>query len=155
MTTIVWDGHTLAVDSQMTNGNSKSIVEKLFKLEGHGAVAGTGRIADLLAFRDWVLRCMPQEARPVLLEKDVFIGFHAHLENGLPVCDRYWGNFASDRLLGPTAEGSGRDFALAAMRMKADSYGAVYVACQYDIYTCPPIRFYSPLLEIGGKQLYP
>jgi 20S proteasome alpha/beta subunit len=63
MTTIAWDGKTLAADRQRTNGNTCQLARKLFDC-GEYVWAATGMMGDMPAVRRWLEAGAKWEERP-------------------------------------------------------------------------------------------
>jgi ATP-dependent HslUV protease subunit HslV len=134
MSIIVWDGKTLAADSQATNENLG--YGKMSKIWRHGDVllAGVGQSQALLAIRNWI-ECgaepstFPKEYMDRTERTCMWVinrnGTIARIEDGPFLLQRH------DKMF---ADGSGRDFAYGAMEMGADAEAAVRVACKFDIY---------------------
>ncbi len=148
MTTIAWDGKGLAVDSQVSNGNSKCVVDKLIPVTGGrgGYVTGAGRPWDVRAMSEWLAG--RTEGKPTISDPENFVVLHAYLENNAPVCDRYHSDLYRERLTRQVTEGSGRDFATAALHLGSHALAAVSIACEHDIYTCFPAQMFTP---VDGK----
>ena len=134
MSIIVWDGKTLAADSQATNENLG--YGKMSKIWRHGDVllAGVGQSQALLAIRNWI-ECgaepstFPKEYMDRTERTCMWVinrnGKIARIEDGPFLLPRSESMFA---------DGSGRDFAYGALEMGADAVEAVGVACKFDIY---------------------
>lgn len=131
MSVVVWDGKTLAADRQATNGN---LARTMRKIERHGDIllAFTGVQTSGQAIINWVLGGCNMDAFP----KD-----WVHENSTVLVINRNGTVMKFEDAPFPIkcegkffAEGSGRDFALAAMHMGADAVKAVEVACVYDVY---------------------
>lgn len=125
MTTIAWDGQTLAADRQGTIGNLKTSCTKIFRLRDGRLFGGAGEHQDSLLVRDW----LNGGERP----SDVGEGFSGivialeavvhRLENKLvldPVEERFY------------AIGSGSPYALMAMDLGKDAREAVARTSRYD-----------------------
>ena len=144
MTTIAWDGKTLAADRKGEYGNLKLEVTKIFRLEGtkrpdfmNGAVlfAWAGTYQAGLAVKSWLEM---KTEKPTLVGEDgngFFVegeGDVWRLENRLvriPVNEKFY------------AAGSGRDFAMAAMALNQTAVQAVNLASKFDAYTGPTVEF--------------
>lgn len=132
MTTVAWDGKTLAADSQVTIGNCRGSGTKLVSNAAGYIAAGAGMLGDVLPWLQWVANGMDDEDRPSSLgEESVVIIVPPR---GAPL----W--FAGTHI--PTklprhkfAIGSGGDFAMGAMAMGADAVAAVKIAAAHDVYT--------------------
>lgn len=129
MTTIAWDGMTLAADTRGVVGESLIIEShKVSRLADGRLYAACGRMADLLLVRDWLTAGGEKPAvddtfAALLIETS---GQAFRLEEKLiPV--PLWEPFH--------ACGSGRDFALAAMALGQTAAAAVLLAMRFDIWT--------------------
>ena len=129
MTTIAWDGKTLAADRMASVGNSKNAsTKKIYAIKGGGYAATSGHAgAGELMFRwldhgavidDYPLSD-PELCTVIVITED---GQLLQYDGPMPV-----------RLnAGYYAIGSGRDFALAAMHLGHDAKKAVEVASVLD-----------------------
>lgn len=139
MTTIAWDGRTLAGDTQATSsGMVRRLPAKVFRIEkgaGHVLFGACGLDQDMHLVVQWIAGGMLPIDRPKL-DEDSFAGIYidstgaCRLESKLirlPMIDRFH------------AIGSGRDFAMAAMHLGKSAREAVEVASEFDIYTSGPI----------------
>jgi len=134
MTTIAYDGTTLAVDSLVTFGSlAFGTGKKLFKLKDGGFVAFSGNMSLVPEVLSWLQggdKPVPGE------DEDV---------NGLMIDKKgvAW-EFGTDLRLFPAcipwAGGSGYCVALTAMRCGKTAVQAVEVACEMDIRTRGPIQ---------------
>jgi 20S proteasome alpha/beta subunit len=132
MTTIAFDGKTLAADGRMADA---AIIDdsfvKIFRVKGT-MVGISGEASKALSLKDWLSASkgeMPDADGTELLviQPD---GSAYYIEGGghpVPACI-------------PCAIGSGRDFALAAMDAGADAEAAVRAAMKRDPYTGGQIR---------------
>lgn len=131
MTTIAWDGTTLAADKQITWGGTPIVTTKLHRArstEGHRVIFGcAGKSFEIQAFVDWLkgFRNMP-----VLTEID-FLCVDASGQvwcanqalQWLPVHSKQW------------AIGSGADYALGAMAAGVNAVQAIKIASRLDVDT--------------------
>lgn len=134
MTTIAYDGKTLAVDSLVTSGTlAFGTCQKLFKLKNGSYAAIAGSVSLIPEILSW----LQGGPRPVLEEDDALNGIvvdtkgHA-LEFGnelrlFPACVP-WGG------------GSGGYTAMVAMRCGKSAVEAVEVACEMDVTTRGPVQ---------------
>lgn len=129
MTTIAWDGTTLAADRQSTWGGTPIVTRKVFKLQAPDGsfilYGGSGNSIQLGAFHRWVTglsRDMPfiNDCQFMMID---------------PQC-RVWiaqNNMDWHRIRVPRwAMGSGADYALGAMEHGATANEAVRVASRLD-----------------------
>lgn len=144
MTTIAWDGKTLAADRRATYGNLKASVTKIFRLEASGPTrcwsfedvmlfAWSGSFQDGLAIREYMEGNQHCGVPKPELKEDSGSGLIItydrrlfRLENRLvriPIREEF------------TAVGSGRDFAIAAMACGKGAAEAVELAARFDAWT--------------------
>lgn len=131
MSVIVWDGTTLAADSQTTNGNIARASTKIWK-RGDTLMAGVGALGAMQAMLNWIEGGMKPDQFPTIKPDDQ-LTFIIIPKTGKPVKfeDLPYPIPIED---GWYADGSGRDFAYGALSMGADARRAVEIACRYDIY---------------------
>lgn len=131
MTTIAFDGKTLAADKRSTNSGLIFTVTKLFKVRGHllAAAGDLDRIHEIVAW--FRAGSEPSQLPAFQRTSEDYVG--------LLIIDPAGGIFKLER--GPVpfkieerryAIGSGRDFALAAMHLGCTAEDAVKVACVFD-----------------------
>lgn len=131
MTTIAWDGKTLAADSQTQAGGLRNRYVKAHRTSNGYLFASAGEMQANELVRLWIERGMPEDGKPSVSQEFTAIlicpdGAVRTLEDKLvqmPVFDRFH------------AIGSGRDYAIAAMHLGKDAVGAIEVAAVFDIYT--------------------
>lgn len=133
MTTIAYDGKTVAADKQSTACNMKRRVTKLFRVGG--AVVGITGSLDLgMEMVDWLRNGSEPSSFPAAQRTSEFVhvllvnpdGRAFHFEQSpFPVTVESV----------PYAIGSGMAYAMAAMRLGASAEQAVAVASEFDIYT--------------------
>jgi hypothetical protein len=131
MTTVAWDGKTLAADSQSTTGSVRGTAAKLAKNRDGFLVAGSGDLGTVKVWINWVLAGMPPDQQPTSIEEANILVIDPRgrpsLFSGLAVAQplprRQW------------AIGSGGDIALGAMAAGADARQAVKIACKLDVYS--------------------
>jgi hypothetical protein len=128
VTTIAWDGKTLAGDSRTVNNGLPRLTTKVHRLDDGRLYAGSGDAQDAVAVRNWLnlggeKPKVHEHFKALLIE---LTGLCVELENALvpmPVHEPYH------------AIGSGRDFAILAMRLGKSSTEAVALAMEFDVYT--------------------
>ncbi|HWU70789.1 MAG TPA: hypothetical protein VN017_05495 [Pseudoxanthomonas sp.] len=131
MTTVAWDGKSLAADTQSTTGTISGRAVKIARNANGFLVAGSGSLAVVRHWINWVLAGLPAEGQPEVIDESTVLIIdprgRARLFTDIPVSQplprRKW------------AIGSGSDVALGAMAMGADARTAVKVASQFDVYT--------------------
>lgn len=124
MTTIAWDGTTLAADRQLNIGDLKFSCCKVFRLDDGGLLGGAGNYEDVLAIRDW----MDGGERPNDIDNVECI----HVD-----VNRRASRIETRLLHMPISEtchavGSGAPYALAAMACGKTSPDAVRIAMRFD-----------------------
>lgn len=132
MTTVAWDGKSLAADSQATAGVLRCRARKIVKSASGFVAAGAGDLNGILPWLRWVQQGLKPEQQPETLHgKSTIIIVdprgRAHTFEGsavrVPLRNKFW------------AFGSGAELALGAMAMGADARTAVKIASQFDVYT--------------------
>jgi ATP-dependent protease HslVU (ClpYQ) peptidase subunit len=131
MSTVAWDGTTLAADRQMTTGDLKRETTKLF-VTAPTIFAFTGTVEGIHALMHWYRGGMERSKWPAFQATDRW--------TRMIIVDRYTRKcivyeqepFAQD-VAAPMAWGSGREFALGALLAGADAFRAVEIACALDI----------------------
>jgi ATP-dependent protease HslVU (ClpYQ) peptidase subunit len=131
VTTIAWDGETLAADTLLTWGAARD--GRMAKIEKRGPVlaAVSGGVAASQRFLDW-FRAGMQGDPPMMPDGD-------HTTFGWLIFDRWlitWGPLGWERTpQEKSAMGTGANFAVGAMAMGADARRAVEVAMEHDTKT--------------------
>lgn len=133
MTTVAWDGVTLAADRQVTFGNSADCETTKIARGPDGSLIGiVGRLQIGAALLRWFAAGRKDE-RPALGDGDD--GVQAIIINAdgtLELHDRAgWAEITAPKY----ALGSGCEYAFGAMAMGADAVRAVYIAALYDTKT--------------------
>jgi ATP-dependent protease HslVU (ClpYQ) peptidase subunit len=134
MTTIAWDGTTLAADRRCVRGNTRATTRKLRRLSWGGIVGFSGVAGVGNAMLDWLDNPRhPLLERPKYDREDDWADMLAiapdgsvtvHEMNGsFPVLDAFW------------AIGSGAPFALAAMALGKSAREAIEVAARFNVGT--------------------
>lgn len=131
MTVAAYDGRSVAIDRQVTNGNLRRRGQKWLRLRDGSLVFWTGAEASAIAVAHWCDRGGDPAAWPECQRGDDWAnvmllhgGALYHFETE-PHPVRIRGRFA--------AWGSGRDFAIGAMDRGASATEAVRVACRHDV----------------------
>lgn len=133
MTTVAWDGVSLAADSQATTSSGvRCRATKIVKSPNGFVAAGAGGLNSITPWLRWVAAGLKPDDQPTTLDKESTLLIvdprgRAYTFEGsavrLPMRDKQW------------AIGSGSDLALGAMAMGADARTAVKVAAKFDVYT--------------------
>ena|SRR3990167_3555319 len=134
MTTVAWDGKVLAADRQATNGGLKFHVTKLKKVNG-SLLFSSGDLDTFVAMVEWFRHGANQKELPkVQGEKDTTISFFEVRPDGTLWCyERSAHPFLVEEPF--YACGSGRDYALSAMKLGKGAVEAVLFAGEFDAYT--------------------
>jgi ATP-dependent protease HslVU (ClpYQ) peptidase subunit len=140
MTTVAFDGTTLAADSQSTTGNIRGHATKIAKNKAGFLVAGSGSYAVVKVWINWVLAGMPAESQPTNADESSIIivdprghaTLFAEIAVAQPMPRKQW------------ALGSGGDLAMGAMAAGADARTAVKIACKLDVYSGGRIVVLTP-----------
>lgn len=133
MTTIAWDGRTLAADKRTTNSGLVRTVTKLFRANGF-MVAVCGDLSQGLEMVEWISRgadpaTLPASQRGenwssiVTIDSSGGVRLYEQGAISFKVEDKHF------------ACGSGRDYAMAAMHLGCDAAGAIGVATALDCFT--------------------
>lgn len=132
MTTIAWDGKTLAADRRVSyNSISDASRTKISKTDkGLCGAAGTSSIA--AAFQRWFIAGEEGEVPPLAKDGEQATGFIIRPDGRRFMYDSY-GYYEVD--CGPFALGTGYEIALGAMTAGCDAVGAVAAAAKYDGFT--------------------
>ena len=133
MTTVVYDGKTIAADRGTFTGNciELSNVKKIFK-RGDLFISGAGNLADLQEFAD------TQERKPEFCDSEFIIinsktGACFHIDQDGRKC----------KIKPPLVVGSGKDYAIAAVASGLDAIEAVKVAIKLDPYSNNGVQSYT------------
>jgi ATP-dependent protease HslVU (ClpYQ) peptidase subunit len=147
MTTIAWDGKTLAGDRQSNFGPLRATTTKVHRIEGR-LVGGAGCSFKLREVHNWFWAGMPKDQYPKMDSGDIdliCIGPHGSIflysDSATPV-------LIEDKIF---AVGSGRDYALAAMHLGQTAEQAVRVAAVFDPGTGPDVD----VLHLHPSKNYP
>ena len=140
MTTIAWDGKTLAADGQITRDNSivmTTTQQKIFKNVGvFDVLAFCGDWMPIDDFLDWALK--PEDSQPPRGEYTVIFAINgvlhfSSMETPLSEC-MVLAKGAVD------AWGSGAHLALGALHSGKSARQAVNLACKLDVFTGGTVR---------------
>ncbi|MFC4158692.1 hypothetical protein [Chitinimonas lacunae] len=143
MTTVAWDGTTVAADTQANNSGLRSRTKKLHRLQDGRIYAFSGEIQDGRAVYDW-LNGGEKSPKPAVSSSFV----------ALLICPNGHAYTIEDKLVllpvleGFRAIGSGRNFAMGAMAVGADAVKAVAAAIQLDVYSGGDIETLTSTIPI-------
>ena len=132
MTTIAWDGTTLAADSRATTEGLIRRVNKVFDVQ-RGWFAGCGNYSEVLAVKNWLCgwsnspENLTNFAGLIIREGKAYRIEERLIE--MPIFEKFH------------AIGSGRDFALAAMHCGKTAREAVEIAAMFDSSTDNNVQF--------------
>jgi len=130
MTTIAWDGKTLCADKQLTSSGVRCTTTKAHRLKNGWLFASCGALEN----NALVLSYLNGEiGKPCFDKDDDFDGLLIKADSTAWLLNRK----LSEILIEDScfATGSGRDFALAAMRLGKTAREAVEFAAELDIWT--------------------
>lgn len=131
MSTIAWDGYTLAADKQATSGNLKAKCSKMLSLNDGTVLATAGSLAEGYSLFDWYVEGADRDMYPGFQnDSERWTSLIVALPNGK--CFEFEQAYHPLPVKGKSAWGSGRSYALAAMEMGADAVKAVKVASKFD-----------------------
>lgn len=134
MTTIAWDGRTLATDRQADVGGGKASMTKCSRTDKGELLAFSGSAAHGLQMVDWYVRGADPDKFPPSQRGDDWCRLVVVIPEGkLMAYERtpYPLRFGDRKI----AFGSGGDFARAAMHCGCDARQAVEVAACFDPHT--------------------
>lgn len=147
MTTIAWDGKTLATDGRATNNDvvESDHTKKLYKIKGgiHGYVscAICGNYVDALKIIKWIKSGMTDDfpeidketsASVLCIKKDNTLEIYRSANKGFPLPHK-----------GLYTDGSGWELAMGAMEAGATAVEAVKIACRRDVHSGGKIQSYT------------
>lgn len=138
MTTIAWDGKSLAADTLMNEGNAINYGTKIKYFVGdYGAeyLAVTGDMGMCFAMMEWWVNGGSIDNFP---KKHLSDHDHARLlvfRPNKPILSFVSSPYPVKLTDKFYAAGSGRDFAIAAMHCGKSAKEAVEIACLYDLYS--------------------
>ena len=132
MTTIAWDGTTLAADSLSCSDGRRSRVRKLRRCEDGRLIAAAGECGAVGAYLNWLERCVPFEPAPTRPSFQDHADDCVHAIEIMPdgtvwLHERFTPFVVEDRF---TAIGSGAAYALGAMAAGKSAPEAVVIACE-------------------------
>jgi hypothetical protein len=130
VTTIAWDGRTIAADRRTAKGMS---VGKLFRLKDGSIVAGAGFHDQVVEIVAWIKGGCRESKRPALPDSDPE---SSDLLIACPDGTAYWLTWPYLRRVkvieGFAAVGSGAEYAIGALEMGASAAQAVEIAARHD-----------------------
>jgi ATP-dependent protease HslVU (ClpYQ) peptidase subunit len=131
MTTIAWDGTTLAADKQAAVGGNRTTVTKIRKLADGSLLGTTGAFTMGLEVMAWVEAGADPATVPPFQRTDDWQGVvHIRTDASIWLYERGPMPFrVEDKFI---ALGSGHDLALAAMHLGCDAEKAIRVAAVFD-----------------------
>lgn len=145
MTTIAWDGKTLAVDRMGVASDVPKVVTKLKVLEsanGREVLAVTGCITGSLIMMDWYKNGADPEKWPKIQETDDWCRMVVATRDGVFEYERHPVKIALEERF--YAWGGGREVALGALAMGATAEQAVLIASKFDTNTGYGVDVGSP-----------
>lgn len=135
MTTICWDGKSLAWDSQLTIGDIKQVGDKSRVLCDGSRIVVCGSFSTLDAFVDTLNETgEPAEAVEAIEEDSMVV--HLRVDGSLWV----YTDEAVWRVRAPCAWGSGKASAFTALQLGQNAKEAVATACKVDLYSSLPVH---------------
>jgi hypothetical protein len=133
MTSVAWDGVTLAADRQAVHNNTPVLWAKLRKITFRGEpayLAFAGEIDQCNSVVDWIVAGCDPDKIPVIETKNFSILVITKSKKAFYLND---GFFFYEMGKSKWAIGSGADFALGAMAHGATAEEAVGIACTLDV----------------------
>lgn len=145
MTTIAWDGKSLATDTLIVSGSMPRRGTKItLERDRSVIVAGAGNWSDLLRFREWVAKRWRSEVPPPAFDDQCgFTGFVVERGARPRLYIVHTNGAIEDNRAKYVAAGSGRDFALSALHFGLSALGAVKFAARFDVYTGGTFETYA------------
>ena len=132
MSVIVWDGKTLAADRQATCSDMAARVTKARRLESGEVLAWTGDQEQGLALARWYEAGADRDKWPAFQKGTDWTRLIVADADGVHFYDK---EPEQQRLEEPFAAwGSGRDFAIGALAMRANAEKAVEVASMFNVH---------------------
>ncbi|AAP58718.1 50L [Xanthomonas phage Xp10] len=138
MTSIAFDGKSLACDSQVTSGSLKGRMDKFRRLPGGGVIIVAGEV-ELIdqAVQDFLDGEPPETLRDADgMERAQFVRLDR--SGCWYTSDGTWNKFYPG-----DAIGSGAAYAITAMHLGLDAKKAVMVACDLDLYSSRPVKTFK------------
>ncbi len=134
MTTIAYDGFTLAADRQSTNGGLPMAIQKIY-FEDKKLIAGSGEAATFLEMLNWIRNgADPSKFPEKQKSNETYCAVIVIHEAGNAELYEV-GPYPLPILTIPYAIGSGRDFAIAAMHLGKSAKEAVEIASLFDVHS--------------------
>lgn len=148
MTTIAFDGTHIAADTLISdNGCVYGYTSKIHQVKG-GVLATSGGLVDITLAIDWFNVGRPAEAKPTLES------FYAIFIPDVGQPQEYGERLVPLFVVIPWAGGSGRDFALSAMKLGKNCREAVEFAASIDLCTGGDIESIR-VRDLYGNRLSP
>lgn len=132
MTTIAWDGETLAADKLARYGSTRRTVTKIYRLRDGSLVGGAGEVTFINAVIEWLdAGAAVAEFPAAQRDKDDWQPvLHIGLDGRMRVYERTPHPVVWEDAFG--AIGSGKDFAIAGMACGLSAEEAVRLAARFD-----------------------
>lgn len=131
MTTIAFDGVTLAADRQVTYGTSKEATSKIYRL-GDKLIGISGDACQAMVAIEWLTKGRKGRKPDLDRVEDVNL---LVVDLKKKKCFYMDGNLMLLEIHPPVSVGSGSMAALAAMRLGCDAVKAIEVASEVDTFT--------------------
>lgn len=141
MTTIAWDGKTLAVDSYVNQGDiitDKDGIKIFYDVGDYHAAAIAGLLIPLGDFVEW-LKGEKEKDHPKADGEIVVVDSNGDAYSFFPDDSHN----PTQRRMSPYATGSGRKLAIGAMEAGATAIEAIEIAARRDPFTGGKVRFYT------------
>lgn len=129
MTTIAWDGETLASERRVTYGTISDASRTKISKTDKGLCGAAGNSSIAASFQRWFEAGEDGDPPELIKDGEQAVCFIIRPDGSRTVYDAY-GHYSVDP--GPFAFGSGYEIALGAMRNGASAAQAVATACIYD-----------------------
>lgn len=130
MTTIAWDGRTLCADRQLTTSGVRFETTKAHRLRDGSLFASCGALENNVAVKQWL---NGGDDKPAIDKDDDFDGVLIRPDGTAWMLNKKLHLIAIESPY--FATGSGRDFALLALKLGKTAREAVELACELDIWS--------------------
>lgn len=130
MTTIAWDGRTLCADRQLTTSGVRFETTKAHRLKDGSLFASCGALENNVAVKQWL---NGGDDKPAIDKDDDFDGVLIRPDGTAWMLNKKLHLIAIESPY--FATGSGRDFALLALKLGKTAREAVELACELDIWS--------------------
>lgn len=143
MSTVAWDGKTLAADKQSHQGDLRRVCTKIHQCKDGTVIGFVGETSAGQIMTEWYMDGEDFSKYPASQKDDKLNCYLIVAKKNNPVYVYSYLPIGMPEPEGIAAWGSGRDFALGAMAMGANATQAVKVASQFDINTGMGVDYFD------------